>query len=149
MNLSNYLKQNQQELIRTAFEGLLRSNLKHYSSATANENWQRIEKLFDLTLKSVENKSLVEMIEYSEKIAAERFNMGFDLHEVHTAYNVLEETLWKEILNNIEMKEIGKALGLVSTILGAGKETLALTYLSLAGKAKPKTLDLSELFKGN
>lgn len=149
MNLSNYLKQNQQELIRTAFEGLLRSNLKHYSSSTANENWQRIEKLFDLTLKSVENKSLVEMIEYSEKIAAERFNMGFDLHEVHTAYNVLEETLWKEILNNIEMKEIGKALGLVSTILGAGKETLALTYLSLAGKAKPKTLDLSELFKGN
>lgn len=149
MNLSNYLKQNQQELIRTAFEGLLRSNLKHYSSSTANENWQRIEKLFDLTLKSIENKSLVEMIEYSEKIAAERFNMGFDLHEVHTAYNVLEETLWKEILNNIEMKEIGKALGLVSTILGAGKETLALTYLSLAGKVKPKTLDLSELFKGN
>ena len=148
MNLSNYLKQNQQELIRTAFEGLLRSNLKHYSSSTANENWQRIEKLFDLTLKSIENKSLVEMIEYSEKVAAERFKMGFDLHEVHTAYNVLEETLWKEILNNIELKDIGKALGLVSTILGAGKETLALTYLSLTGKAKPKSLDLSELFKG-
>ncbi len=149
MNLSDYLDQNQKDIIRTAFEGLMRSNLKHYSSSNANENWLRIEKLFDLTMKSIKNKSLVEMIEYSEKIAAERFNMGFDLHEVHTAYNVLEETLWKEILNNMELKEIGKALGLVSTILGAGKETLALTYLSLTGKVKPKSLDLSELFKGN
>jgi hypothetical protein len=149
MNLLECLHQNQNEIIREAFDALLRSNLKHYSSSNANENWQRIEKLFDLTLNSINEKSLVEMIEYSEKIATERYNSGFDLHEVHTAYNVLEEVLWKVILENLDSKEIGNALGLVSTILGTGKETLALTYISLAGKTKPKSLDLSELFKGN
>jgi hypothetical protein len=75
--------------------------------------------------------------------------MGFDLHEVHTAYNVLEEEIWKVILKDINPNEVGNALGLISTILGTGKETLALTYISLTGKSKPKSLDLSELFKGN
>lgn len=149
MNLLECLNQNQNELIKDAFNSLLRSNLKHYSSSDANENWQRIEKLFDLTLNCIKEKSLVEMIEYSEKIAKERFNSGFDLHEVHTAYNVLEEALWKEILKNIDSKEVGNALGLVSTILGTGKETLALTYISLTGKTKPNSLNLSELFRGN
>lgn len=149
MNLVECLNQNQNEIIRTAFDSLLRSNLKHYSSSNANENWLRIEKLFDLTLNSIKDKNLIDMIEYSETVAAERYKMGFDLHEVHTAYNVLEEALWKEILNNIDSKDIGNALGLVSTILGTGKETLALTYISLTGKTKTKSLDLSELFKGN
>jgi len=149
MNLVECLEHNQNEIIRTSFDALLRSNLKHYSSSNANENWQRLEKLFDLTLISIKNKSLVDIIEYSEKIASTRYNSGFDLHEVHTAYNVLEEALWKEIMNNLDSKEIGNALGLVSTILGTGKETLALTYISLTGKTRPKSLDLSELFKGN
>lgn len=149
MNIIECLRQNQIEIIRSAFDSLLRSNLKHYSASSANENWQRIEKLFDLAFNSIKDKSLVEMIAYSEKIAAERFDSGYDLHEIHTAYNVLEEELWKVILRDLEPKDLGKALGLVSTILGTGKETLALTYLSLTGKSKTRSLDLSELFKGN
>ncbi|HEY6906694.1 MAG TPA: hypothetical protein VI230_04460 [Ignavibacteriaceae bacterium] len=149
MNIIECLRQNQIEIIRSAFDSLLRSNLKHYSASSANENWQRIEKLFDLAFNSIKDKSLVEMIAYSEKIAAERFDSGYDLHEIHTAYNVLEEELWKVILRELEPKDLGKALGLVSTILGTGKETLALTYLSLTGKSKTRSLDLSELFKGN
>ncbi len=149
MNLIECLTRNQDQIIRAAFDSLLRSNLKHYSASGANENWERIEKLFDLSLKSIKDKSLVDMIDYSEKVAAERYKSGYDLHEVHTAYNVLEEEIWKVALNELDPKEIGKALGLVSTILGTGKETLALTYISLTGKSKTKTLDLSELFKGN
>jgi hypothetical protein len=86
------------------------------------------------------------MIEYAEKIAQERFEAGFDLHEVHTAFNVLEETIWKMIIDNFEPSGLGKALGLVSTVVGAGKESLAITYVSLSGKNKTKTLNLSELF---
>lgn len=52
----------------------------------------------------------------------------------------------KKILDNIDASGLGKALGLISTVLGAGKETLALTYVSLASKSKTRTLDLSELF---
>ena len=149
MNILECLHQNQTEIIRTAFDSLLRSNLKHYSTASANANWERIEKLFDLTFSCIKEKSLVELIEYSEKIAAERYNAGYDLHEVHAAYNVLEEAIWGIIINNLDPKDYGQALGLVSTVLGAGKETLALTYISLTGKKRPESLDLSELFKGS
>jgi hypothetical protein len=149
MNVIECLLQNQTEIIRSAFDALLRSNLKHYSNSGPNENWQRIEKLFYLTLESIKEKSLINIIEYSEKVAGERFKAGFDLHEVHTAYNVLEEEIWKIVLSKLDPEERGNALGLVSTILGTGKETLALTYLSLTGKVKPPSLDVSELFKGS
>lgn len=149
MDIIECLDQKQDEIIRSAFDSLLRSNLKHYSLSGANENWQRIEKLFDLTFQSIKNKNLIDMVEYSEKIARERYGSGYDLHEVHTAYNVLEEALWNVILKEIDPKDTGKALGLVSTILGTGKEALALTYISLTGQKKPGSLDLSELFKGN
>ena len=148
MDILDTLLNNQTVIIRTAFDSLLRSNLKHYSAASANANWQRIEKLFDLTVKCIKEKNLVEIIEYSEKIAAERYNSGYDLHEVHAAYNVLEEAIWGIILNNLDPNDFGRALGLASTVLGAGKETLALTYISLTGKKKPQSLDLTELFKG-
>ncbi len=149
MNILECLHQNQSDIIRTAFDSLLRSNLKHYSTASANANWERIEKLFDLTFNCIKEKSLVELIEYSEKIASERYTAGYDLHEVHAAYNVLEEAIWGVILNNLDPKDYGQALGLVSTVLGAGKETLALTYISMTGKKRPESLDLSELFKGS
>jgi len=149
MNILECLHQNQTDIIRTAFDALLRSNLRHYSTASANANWERIEKLFDLTFKCIKEKNLVELIEYSEMVASERYNAGYDLHEVHAAYNVLEEAIWGIILGNLDPKDYGQALGLVSTVLGAGKETLALTYISLTGKKRPASLDLSELFKGN
>lgn len=149
MNILECLHQNQTDIIRTAFDSLLRSNLKHYSLSGANANWKRIEKLFDLTFICIKEKSLVEIIEYSENIAIERYDQGFDLHEVHAAYNVLEEAIWGIILKMLDPKEFGQALGLVSTVLGAGKETLALTYISLTGKKRPESLDLSELFKGS
>jgi hypothetical protein len=149
LNLTKSLLQNQNEIIRETCSSLLRSNLKHYSALDSEANREKIKRLFDLTLKSIKEKSLIEMIEYSEKIAAERFKAGYDLHEVHTAYNVLEEEIWKFILRDLDPNDYGNALGLVSTILGTGKETLALTFISLKGKVRAESLDLSELFKGN
>jgi hypothetical protein len=37
---------------------------------------------------------------------------------------------------------------LISTVLGTGKESLALAYVSLASKQKAKSLNLTQLFKG-
>jgi len=148
MKLTEILLENQTEIINEAFNSLQRSQLKHYNSSPADENWQRLASLFDLTLKGIKTKNLLEMVNYSEKIAKERFESGFDLHEVHTAYNVLEETIWKLIVQKSDSGNLAESLGLVSTVLGKGKETLAVTYVSLASKSKVKTLDLSRLFKG-
>jgi len=148
MKLHEILVNNQTDIINEAFICLQRSHLKHYDSSQADENWQRLAKLFDLTLNGVKSKSLVEMVTYSEKIARERYESGFDLHEVHTAYNVLEESLWKIIVKEIAPSELAESLGLIGTVLGTGKESLALAYVSLASKQKVKSLNLTQLFKG-
>lgn len=148
MKLHEILVNNQTDIINEAFYSLQRSHLKHYDSSRADENWQRLAKLFDLTLNGVKTKSLVDMVTYSEKIAKERYESGFDLHEVHSAYNVLEETIWKAIIKEIDSAELAESLGLISTVLGTGKEALALAYVSLASKQKVKSLNLTQLFKG-
>lgn len=146
MEPHKFLEENKSQILNDAAESLHRAQLKSYSLSSIEQNKFRLEKLFDYTTLCVESKNLVGMTEYADKIAKERFNAGFDLHEVHTAFNVLEETIWKSIMDNFEVSGLGKALGLISTVLGAGKETLALTYVSLASKSKTRTLDLSELF---
>ena len=148
MKLHDILLNNQTEIINEAFYSLERSHLKHYDSSRADENWQRLAKLFDLTLNGVKSKSLVDMVTYSEKIAKERYESGFDLHEVHTAYNVLEESIWKAIIKEVDSTELAESLGLISTVLGTGKESLAIAFVSLSGKQRVKSLNLSQLFRG-
>ena len=148
MKLHDILLNNQTEIINEAFYSLERSRLKHYDSSRADENWQRLAKLFDLTLNGVKSKSLVDMVTYSEKIAKERYESGFDLHEVHTAYNVLEESIWKAIIKEVDSTELAESLGLISTVLGTGKESLAIAFVSLSGKQRVKSLNLSQLFRG-
>ncbi len=146
MELHEFLNVNKADILNESTESLQRAQLKSYSISSIDLNKTRLERLLDFTVTCVENKNLVGITGYAEKIARERFEAGFDLHEVHTAFNVLEETIWKKVVDKFEPSELGKALGLISTVLGAGKESLALTYVSLASKSKTRTLDLSELF---
>jgi len=148
MKLHEILVNNQTEIINEAFTSLQRSHLKHYDTSRADENWQRLAKLFDLTLNGVKSRNLVEMVIYSEKIAKERYESGFDLHEVHTAYNVLEESIWKAIIKEVDSADLAESLGLISTVLGTGKESLAIAYVSLSGTQRVKSLNLSQLFRG-
>jgi len=148
MKLHEILINNQTDIINEAFTSLQRSHLKHYDTSRADDNWQRLAKLFDLTLNGIKTRSLIDMVTYSEKIAKERYESGFNLHEVHTAYNVLEESIWKAIVKEVDSTELAESLGLIGTVLGTGKEALAIAYVSLASKQKVKSLNLTQLFKG-
>lgn len=68
---------------------------------------------------------------------------------MQTAINVLEEAIWRTVLAELPPEAQGAALGIVGTILGAAKDRLACTYVSLASKAPTPTLDLAELFQGS
>ncbi len=105
--------------------------------------------LYSTLIESVKTKSLIPMMNHAETIATERFASGYDLYEVQTAINELEEAIWKRIFKEIKPDELAEALGIVSTVLGAGKDTLARTYVSLATKSKVSSLNLQALFKGS
>jgi hypothetical protein len=67
---------------------------------------------------------------------------------VQTAFNVLEEVLWLRILKQFPPAEQGEALGLVGTVLGAGKDALARKYVSMATRTRTPSLNLQALFSG-
>ena len=147
MELITFLNESREEILEEAVNHLSGCHAKSYDASNKKENKERFGKLFDLTIESIEAKSLIHIKHYTEDIAKERFESGFDLSEVITAFNALEEQIWKRILKGYHNSDLGKVLGYISTVLGAGKESLALTYVSLAGKRRVATLDLSALFQ--
>ena len=96
----------------------------------------------------VRARDLIPIVDHAKQVATERFHAGFDISEVQCAFNVLEETIWLRIVKSVPSTEIVEAVGLLTTVLGAGKDALARTYVSLSSKQHVPTLDLSALFQG-
>lgn len=148
MNLVDMLHEQEITIVDEAAEALTRSHLKHYTAAGAALNRGRLADLYRLTRESVADRNLIPLLEYMEQIAQERFAAGFDIHEVQTAVNVLEESIWRHISLALPPADLAEAFGLVGTVLGAGKDALARAYVSLASQSKAPSLNLSALFAG-
>jgi hypothetical protein len=149
MNLHQFLLEGRQEILAQAVESLNRAHLEHYEKAGTDLIRQRLDDLLGLTIDAVRERSLTPVVAHANAVATMRFETGVDLSEVQTAYNVLEEVIWLRILKRMPPVEQGEALGLVGTILGAGKDALARKYLSLATQIHTPSLDLKALFSGN
>ena len=148
MNLHQLLHEHSTDIIAEAQAAIGRAGLAHYEKSGSEHTHQRLKALYTLTAKAVKEKNLGPMIAHAETVARERFEAGFDLSEVQTAYNVLEEAMWMHVLKNLSPAELGEALGLISTVLGAGKDKLARTYVSLASRSKAPSLNMQSLFGG-
>ena len=85
---------------------------------------------------------------YAGSVARDRFSAGFDISEVQAAFNSLERTTWHRLVADVPHSELARAVGLLSTVLGAGKDVLARTYVSLATEHHVPSLDLTALFDG-
>ena len=125
-----------------------RARLLSYEKAGAAQTQDRLQKLYELVCYSVETRKLTRIRRYAEGIARERSESGFDLLEVQTAFNVLEEAIWLRLLQEMQPPDLAEALSVVSSVLGAGKDTLARTYVSLASQHKASTVDVQSLFNG-
>lgn len=146
-NLARLLEKSRDEMVAAATEALMRAHLQHYETSGVELNRQHLSRLFDLTLECVKTMSLIPIIEYAHQVARERHRDGFDLQEVQTAFNVLEEIIWKRITAELPPQEYPEAFGMTSTVLGAGKQALAVEYVALASH-KRQSLDLTALFEG-
>jgi hypothetical protein len=148
MDLYQFLHERTNDIMTEAEQAIRRSHLKHYEKEGADAVHQKLKALYVLLARAVKERNLGPMIAHADSIARERFGSGFDLWEVQTAFNVLEEVVWNRILKELPPAEFAEALGLVSTVLGTGKDTLARKYVTLASKTKTPTLNLKSLFTG-
>lgn len=136
-------------IIDAAETALGQMHAHHYESAGASEVRRRLEALFDRLLESLAGQDLGPIFDHVHQIAEERFTSGYDLSEVQTAFNALEAAIWARVFATLQPDQFAQTLGLVSTVLGAGKDGLARTYVSLATNAHAPSLDLRALFAGS
>jgi hypothetical protein len=148
MELSKLLHERMNEIISEAEASLSRSHLTHYEKEDAEHNRQKLKALYVLAVRAIAEKNLGPMLAYAETVARERYEASFDLSEVQTAFNVLEEAAWRFVVKNLPPVEYGEAIGMISTVLGAGKDMLARTYVMLASKSKAPSFDLRSIFAG-
>ena len=148
MNLHSFLREGREEILAEATASVKRAGLEHYEKAGTELIHQRLDDLLSLAITAIAERNLAPMVAHANAIALERFEGGVDLAEVQTAFNVLEEVIWVRILKRVPGPEQAEALGLIGTVLGAGKDTLARKYVSLATKTHAPSLDLAALFAG-
>lgn len=147
MSVEDLLLQDRAAVLEEAFTALQRSLPVHYEAAGEEFTRESLAALFDLVLTALAERHLGPVSTYCAEIARRRFDAGFGISEVQTAFNTLEEAMWKRVVT-LPTGELVEAVGLLTTILGFGKDTLARTYVSLAAHRHVPSLDLSALFAG-
>lgn len=148
MDVAAWLLDNRSDVLDEAVASLGRTHLTHYESAGEAVTRERLDELFSLVVSTVQTRDLARMSTFIEGLATDRFNEGFSLAEVQTAMNSLEEAMWHRTVDAVPTDELAEAIGLLSTVLGFAKDTLARTWVSLATKRHVPSLDLSALFAG-
>lgn len=148
MDLNRLLNDRADLILDEAVTAMERAHLHHYEPLGPEQVRARLSVLFDAVRAAVLTRHLAPVEALGEAIAIERHQGGFTLAEVQTAFNVLEEALWRHIVAEIDPAGLAEALGLVSTALGAGKDRLARRYVSLATCTQAPALDVAALFGG-
>jgi hypothetical protein len=147
MELDALLLEAESDVLDEAYSALHRSHVTHYELAGETFTRQALTDLFRLVVSTIHTRDLASMSEYATGIAVERYNDGYDISEVQMAFNALEESMWRHVVS-AHPDDLAEAIGLLSTVLGYGKDALARKYLSLACKRHIPSLDLSALFAG-
>ena len=142
------LEREAEAIVDDATAALERSHLAHYEEVGTDERRRRVQSLFDVVLTSLRQRDLVPIHHYAEAVARERFEAGVSIAELQTAFNVLEEALWRQVVSATDADDLADAIGVVATVLGAGKDNLARTYVGLATERPVPSLDLTALFRG-
>ncbi|OFE16810.1 hypothetical protein BA895_04445 [Humibacillus sp. DSM 29435] len=148
MDCAAVLRKSRSSIVDESYAVVEGSHTQHYETAGEVITRERLEGLFDLVVTAIGNRDLSGVSTYAETVATERFGQGFDIGEVQAAFNALEASMWRRIVASAAPDELAEATGLLSTVLGFGKDVLARTYVSLASQRHVRSLNLSAMFAG-
>jgi methylmalonyl-CoA decarboxylase len=101
-------------------------------SSRPDERRRDVRQLFRLVLRCVRAGRAEPVIRPSEQIAAHCYAAGIELAGAQGAFNVLAEVLWRHLADGMAGEQLIQALGLLTAIVGAGKDAMARMYLALA-----------------
>jgi len=136
------------EIVDEAYGELHPAAHPHYHALGEAVTRGYLTQLCDLVVQGVAAREAVHMVAHAERIAEERFHAGFDLAEVQAAFNALEQAMWRRVVAVEEPAEILVSVGVLSSILGAGKDALARVYVHLASYRHAPHVDVAALYGG-
>ena len=148
MDFVSLLARQRSEVIDEAFATLERSHGIHYEQSGEEFTRLALSELFDLVVIALRDRRLGPVSSYCEDVAERRFAAGFGITEVQMAFNAVEVAMWQRLVAGVPSQDLAEAVGLLSTVLGFGKDALARRYVSLASERHVPTLDLTALFAG-
>jgi len=136
------------EIVDEAYGELHPSVHPHYHAMGEGPTRAYLAELCALVVDGVAAREAVHMVQHAEGIAEERFLAGFDLSEVQAAFNALEQAMWRQIAAVEEPGELLASVGVLSSILGAGKDALARVWVNLASHRHAPHVDVDALYGG-
>lgn len=148
MELIRMLDEKEVAVLADGVAAMKRAHLRHYEEAGAEAIHSRLRALYEAMRECVRTRRLAPIETHAEAVARDRHRMGFGIGEVQTAFNVLEEAVWHRIVADVEPDRLAESLALVATALGAGKDRLAQTWVTLATRTQSPALDVGALFRG-
>lgn len=86
---------------------------------------ERVSVLYGLILECLDLDTLEPMSRHGEVIAGERLESGFDLGEVQSAFNLLEEAVWGVAISHLPVEHHAEARSRIGRVVAAGKDGLA------------------------
>src|SRR5450759_454633 len=98
-------------------------HVTHYELEGETFTRKRPSDLVVLVVTTIRTRDLAGMSVYSEEIAVERFNDGFDISEVQMAFNSLEEAPWRRVVSAEPPDDLAEAIGLLTTVSWAMART--------------------------
>jgi hypothetical protein len=139
LEMTDFLREKSDDLLTGAVSDLHRAHLEHYEADGVPVARDRLSALFDRTLVCLETGRAEPLIDWAERISRERHSSGYDLFEVQTAVNVMEEAIWRMILSSVKSDELAHSLGLANTLFSMTKDKLAQEYIKLQSQQNSRS----------
>lgn len=143
---ASFLRRRRAALVDAACVKLMK-RAPRYAAADVTST-HRLEALLDGVVDALEGRDATPLLTYVRTLAGERFRAGYDLSEVQTAFNALEEAIWTDIFTELPPKQYASVLPYVSALLGGAKDALAREYVTLAARTHVPAVDLEALVRG-
>jgi len=91
VDFEDLLVRQRAEVLDNALVAMERPHLVRYEQSGEEFTRKRLAELFDLVVSALRSRQLGPVSRYCEELAHQRFEAGFGISEVQTAFNVLEE----------------------------------------------------------
>jgi hypothetical protein len=105
------------------------SRLEHYRELEVAR--ERVTTMCMTVFECLQDRTIEPIARYSESIAQERLSAGLDIAEVQTAFDLFAEGLQRSVLPQLPTDRQTEAKELIATILAAGKDSLARTWVRI------------------